>query len=54
VSGGLVYGLSLKSSITSSVCGARLESRTALALVLALTILQCAFGTSMIGFIVPG
>jgi len=35
------------------VC-ARLESRAALALVLALTILQCAFGTSMIGFIVPG
>ena len=35
------------------VC-ARLESRAALALVLALTILQCALGTSMIGFIVPG
>jgi hypothetical protein len=35
------------------VC-ARLESRAALALVLTLTILQCAFGTSMIGFIVPG
>ncbi len=35
------------------VC-ARLEGRAALALVLTLTILQCAFGTSMIGFIVPG
>jgi hypothetical protein len=35
------------------VC-ARLESRAAFALVLALTILQCAFGTAMIGFIVPG
>ena len=35
------------------VC-ARLEGRAALALVLALTILQCAFGTAMIGFIVPG
>jgi len=35
------------------VC-ARLESRAALALVLTLTILQCAFGTAMIGFIVPG
>ena len=35
------------------VC-ARLEGRAALALVLVLTILQCAFGTAMIGFIVPG
>jgi len=35
------------------VC-ARLESRAALALILTLAILQCAFGTSMIGFIVPG
>jgi hypothetical protein len=33
---------------------ARLEPRAALALVLTLSILQCAFGTSMIGFIVPG
>jgi hypothetical protein len=35
------------------VC-ARLDSRAALLLVLAVTILQATFGTAMIGFIVPG
>lgn len=35
------------------VC-ARLDSRPALAVVLATTLLQCALGTAMIGFILPG